>query len=47
VAAFFALPIAAVIQAFLATYSRQYDIVESDLTRVDTSRPPTTHPVQE
>jgi Uncharacterized protein conserved in bacteria (DUF2252) len=33
IGAFFALPIAAVIQAFLSTYSRRYDIIESDLTR--------------
>ena len=46
-AAFFALPIAAIIQAFLATYSRQYDIIESDLTQVDTPTIPTTRPVQE
>ena len=39
-AAFFAVPIAAIIQAFLATYSRQYDIIESDLTRVDTPNDP-------
>jgi hypothetical protein len=47
VAAFFAVPIAAIIQAFLATYSRQYDIIESDLTRVDTPNDPRTRPVQE
>jgi hypothetical protein len=34
------VPIAAIIQAFLATYSRQYDIIESDLTRVDTPNDP-------
>jgi predicted PurR-regulated permease PerM len=38
IGAFFALPIAAVIQSFLSTYSRQYELLESDLTRVD--RPP-------
>jgi len=47
VAAFFAVPIAAIIQAFLATYSRQYDIIESDLIRVDTPTIPRTRPVQE
>ena len=46
-AAFFAVPIAAIIQAFLATYSRQYDIIESDLTRVDTPNDPPDPPVQE
>jgi predicted PurR-regulated permease PerM len=40
IGAFFALPIGAIIQSFLATYSRQYDIVESDLTRVVESKPP-------
>jgi predicted PurR-regulated permease PerM len=35
IGAFFALPIAAVIQAFLSTYPRRYDVLESDLTRVD------------
>jgi hypothetical protein len=40
VAAFFALPIAAIIQAFLVTSSRQYDIIESDLTQVDTPNDP-------
>ena len=46
-AAFFAVPIAAIIQAFLATYSRQYDIIESDLTQVDTPNDPQDPPVQE
>ena len=46
-AAFFALPIAAIIQAFLATYSRQYDIIESNLTHVDKPTLSTTRPVQE
>jgi predicted PurR-regulated permease PerM len=36
IVAFFGLPIAAIIQAFLSTYSRRYELVESDLTRVDT-----------
>jgi predicted PurR-regulated permease PerM len=40
IGAFFALPIAAVIQAFLSTYSRRYDVQESDLTQVDTPKPP-------
>jgi predicted PurR-regulated permease PerM len=35
IGAFFALPIAAVIRAFLSTYPRRYDVLESDLTRVD------------
>jgi predicted PurR-regulated permease PerM len=47
IGAFFALPMAAVIQAFLATYSRRYDVLESDLTQVDKPKPPTTRPVQE
>jgi hypothetical protein len=44
---FFALPIAAIIQAFLSTYSRRYDIIESDLTQVDKPKIPTTRPVQQ
>jgi predicted PurR-regulated permease PerM len=47
IGAFFALPIAAVVQSFLSTYSRQYDIIESDLTQVDRPKPPTTRPVRE
>jgi predicted PurR-regulated permease PerM len=35
IGAFFALPIAAIIQSFLSTYSRHYELVESDLTRID------------
>lgn len=32
IGAFFGLPIAAVVQAFLSTYSRRYEVVDSDLT---------------
>jgi predicted PurR-regulated permease PerM len=39
IGAFFALPIAAIAQAFLSTYSRRYEIVESDLTRLDAPAP--------
>jgi predicted PurR-regulated permease PerM len=39
IGAFFALPIAAVIQAFLSTYAKRYEVVESDLTRVDADSP--------
>jgi predicted PurR-regulated permease PerM len=39
IGAFFALPIAAIVQAFLSTYSRRYELVESDLTRLDTPAP--------
>jgi len=46
IGAFFALPIAAVIQAFLSTYSRRYDVLESDLTQVDEPNPPKGHAVQ-
>jgi predicted PurR-regulated permease PerM len=35
IGAFFALPIAAIIQSFLSTDSRHYELVESDLTRID------------
>jgi predicted PurR-regulated permease PerM len=38
IGAFFALPTAAVIQAFLSTYSRRYEVVESELTHVDGQR---------
>lgn len=47
IGAFFALPIAAIIQSFLATYSRRYDIIDVDLTHVDTPKPPMARPVQE
>jgi predicted PurR-regulated permease PerM len=39
IGAFFALPIAATIQAFLSEYSQKYEVVESDLTRVDVPPP--------
>ena len=39
IGAFFALPIAATIQAFLSEYSNKYEVVESDLTRVDAPPP--------
>lgn len=45
VGAFFALPIAATIQAFIAEYSQTYEVVESDLTRVD--EPPPEPPKEE
>jgi predicted PurR-regulated permease PerM len=34
VGAFFALPVAAVVQSFIATYSRRYEVTESALTRM-------------
>jgi predicted PurR-regulated permease PerM len=40
IGAFFALPIAATIQAFISEYSQTYEVVESDLTRVDEPKPP-------
>lgn len=39
--------LAAVIQAFLSTYSRRYDVLESDLTRVDGPKLPKSRAVQE
>jgi len=38
--AFFALPVAAAVQAFISNYSKRYAVVDSDLTRLDTPRPP-------
>jgi predicted PurR-regulated permease PerM len=41
IGAFFGLPIAAVIQSFVSNYySGRYDVVESDLTRVEEPKPP-------
>jgi predicted PurR-regulated permease PerM len=42
VGAFFALPLAATIQAFLSAYSPVYEVADSALTRVDD--PPTPAP---
>jgi predicted PurR-regulated permease PerM len=39
IGAFFALPIAATIQAFISQYSQRYEVVESDLTRVESPTP--------
>jgi len=39
VGAFFGLPIAAVVQSFLSTYSKHYEVVEDRLTRVDDPPP--------
>lgn len=41
IGAFFALPLAAVIQAFVSNYySGRYEVVESDLTRIEEPKPP-------
>jgi predicted PurR-regulated permease PerM len=40
VGAFFALPVAAVVQSFVATYSRRYEVTESALTRMPESGRP-------
>jgi predicted PurR-regulated permease PerM len=40
IGAFFALPVAAVVQSFLSTYSRRYEVVGSDLTKLDEPRQP-------
>ena len=40
IGAFFALPLAAVIQSFIATYSRRYEVEESELTKLPAPRPP-------
>jgi predicted PurR-regulated permease PerM len=46
IGAFFALPLAAVIQSFVSTYySGRYEVVESDLTRVEEPRPPKPAPL--
>ena len=45
IGAFFGLPIAAVIQSFIGTYSKKYDVVEDDLTHVDA--PPPAKPKKE
>jgi hypothetical protein len=39
IGAFFALPIAATIQAFVSEYSRKYEVEDSELTRVDERLP--------
>jgi predicted PurR-regulated permease PerM len=47
IGAFFALPLAAVIQAFVSTYySGRYEVVESDLTRIEESKPPKPVPLK-
>ncbi len=46
IGAFFALPVAAVIQSYLSTYPKHYDVVESDLTKLQEpkpSKPPREH----
>jgi predicted PurR-regulated permease PerM len=46
IGAFFALPLAAVIQSFVSNYySGRYEVVESDLTRVDEPKPPKPAPL--
>jgi hypothetical protein len=40
VGAFFALPTAAVIQSFLSTYSKRYELTESELTKLPEPRTP-------
>jgi predicted PurR-regulated permease PerM len=40
IGAFFGLPIAAVIQSFISTYGKHYDVVEQKLTHVDAPPPP-------
>jgi hypothetical protein len=41
IGAFFALPLAAVIQSFVSTYhSGRYEVVESELTRIEEPKPP-------
>jgi hypothetical protein len=39
IGAFFGLPIAAVIQSFISTYGKHYDVVEGRLTHVDAPAP--------
>ena len=43
VGAFFALPTAAVIQSFLSTYSKRYELTESELTKLPEPRQPKPH----
>ena len=40
IGAFFALPVAAVIQSYLSTYPKQYEVVDSDLTKLQEPKPP-------
>jgi len=40
IGAFFGLPIAAVIQSYLSTYPKRYEVVESKLTHVEEAPPP-------
>jgi predicted PurR-regulated permease PerM len=47
IGAFFALPLAAVVQSFVSTYySGRYEVVESDLTRIDEPKPPRPGPLK-
>ncbi len=46
IGAFFGLPIAAVIQSFVSNYSRRYEVVESDLTRIEEPKPPKPEPLK-
>ncbi len=47
IGAFFGLPIAAVIQSFVSNYySGRYEVVESDLTRIEEPRPPEPEPLK-
>jgi predicted PurR-regulated permease PerM len=47
IGAFFALPLAAVIQSFVSNYySGRYEVVESDLTRIEEPKPPRREPLK-
>jgi predicted PurR-regulated permease PerM len=47
IGAFFALPLAAVIQSFVSNYySGRYEVVESDLTRIEEPKPPKREPLK-
>jgi predicted PurR-regulated permease PerM len=47
IGAFFGLPIAAVIQSFVSNYySGRYEVVESDLTRIEEPKPPKSAPLK-
>jgi predicted PurR-regulated permease PerM len=43
IGAFFALPVAAVIQSYLSTYPKHYEVMESDLTKLQEPKPPKEH----
>jgi predicted PurR-regulated permease PerM len=47
IGAFFALPLVAVIQSFVSNYySGRYEVVESDLTRIEEPKPPKREPLK-